>query len=80
LDTVDITGQDPYGTPTYTWYSNWGDEEKKDAFILVYDITPRSSFEVIRRLFDPTEYSRNDIVTKSARSSGEKFHKRKQWN
>jgi hypothetical protein len=45
LDIVDITGQDPYGIQTYTWYSYWGDE-KKDTFTLVYDITSRSSFEV----------------------------------
>jgi GTPase SAR1 family protein len=62
LDIIEIAGQDPYATPTHTWYSNWGDEKKKDAFVLVYDITSRSSFEVIRYLLGPTEHSRAIIM------------------
>jgi GTPase SAR1 family protein len=62
LDIIEIAGQDPYATQTYTWYSNWGDEKKKDAFVLVYDITSRSSFEIIRHLLCPTEHSRNAII------------------
>lgn len=62
LDIVDIAGQDPYMTPTYTWYSNREDETKKDAFILVYDITSKSSFEDIRFLFNPTKHSPNAII------------------
>jgi GTPase SAR1 family protein len=62
LDIIEIAGQDPYATPKHMWYSNWGDEKKKDAFVLVYDITSRSSFEVIRPLFGPTEHSRNAVI------------------
>ena len=86
LDIVNIAGQDPYGTLTYTWYPNQGGE-KKGAFILVYDITSRSSFEVIRLLFDPIEHSRKAIIMlvgtkidRDSESSGETFHRRKQWN
>jgi GTPase SAR1 family protein len=59
---IDIAGQDPFETLTYTWYSNRGIEKKKDTLILVYDITSRSSFEVIRLLFIPIEHSQNAVI------------------